>query len=165
MTIGPVSSSEPLAASVASARELIHTELSGAGRFWHVALLLVAGAMTVGIGSLWATESSLPMRTQVAFGTMVLMGLAWVVYATWALMTRRVLLGQHRVVAGRMAVTFTAAFVTGCIVVAVTTGHPAGYSASALGAVMLGGAVWLLVRARRDVARLRARKMELEGGD
>ena len=158
----PVSANPPLAASVASARALMHAELSSAARFWHVALLLVASAMTVVIGSLWVTETFLPIRTQVAFGTMVLIGFAWVVYATWVLRTRRVLLGRQRVVAGWMAVTFSGAFVAGCLVVAATTGHPAGYPAAGVGGVLLGSGVWLLVRARRAVARLTARKAAVE---
>jgi hypothetical protein len=46
--------------------------------------------------------------------------------------------------------------------VAATTGHPAGYAAAGLGVVMLGVAAWLLARARREVARLVARREELQ---
>jgi hypothetical protein len=146
----------------ASAHALIDVELSAAARVGHVALLLGSSAMTVVIGSLWATEPSLPLRTHLAFGVMTLMGVAWVAYATWVLTTRRVLLGRHRVVAGRMAVTFTSVFVLGCLLVAATTGHPAGYAAAGLGVVMLSGAVLALGRARREVARLAARREEIE---
>ena len=37
----------------------------------------------------------------------------------------RIVKRRHRVVAGRMAVTFTSVLVVGCLLVAVTTGHPA----------------------------------------
>ena len=162
MTAENLTRNLPSAPSASSARALMHGELSTLARFGHVALLLVAAAMTLAVGSLWATEPSLPVRTHVAFAAIVLIGSAWVVYATWTLSSRRPLLGRHRVVAGRMAVTFTSVFVIGCVLTAMTTGHPAGYAAAGLGGLMLAVAVWLLVRARREVARLTARRAEIE---
>lgn len=162
MTAEHLSRNLPPAASVASAHALVDAELSTTARFGHGALLLFATAMTIAIGSLWATEPSLPLRTHVAFGVMVLIGLSWAAYATWVLTTRRVLLGRHRVVAGRMAVTFTSTFIAGSLLVAVTTGHPAGYAAAGLGAGMLAVAAWLLVRARRQMVRLVARRAEIQ---
>jgi hypothetical protein len=151
-----------LDASAASAHALLNAELSTAARLGHVALLLGGAGMAIAIGSLWATEPSLPLRTHLAFGAMTLIGVAWAVYATWVLTTRRVLLGRHRVVAGRMAVTFAGVLVAGSLLVAATTGHPAGYAAAGPGVVMLGVAAWLLARARREVVRLTARRTELE---
>lgn len=150
------------AASSARAHALINKELSTAARVGHVALLLGAAAMSAAVGSLWATEPALPLRTQLAFGVMTLIGVAWVTYAAWVLTTRRVLLGRHRVIAGRMAVTFTGVFVLGGLAAAVTSGHPAGYAAAASGAVMQAVAVFQLVRAQREVARLTARRAEIE---
>jgi hypothetical protein len=161
MTVENLSRNLPPAASPASAHALVDAELSTAARAGHGALLLFAAAMTIVIGSLWMTEPSLPLRTHLAFGVMMLIGLSWVAYATWVLTTRRVLLGRHRVIAGRMAVTFASTFVVGSLLVAATTGHPAGYAAAALGAVMLAVAASLLVRARRQVARLAARRAEI----
>jgi hypothetical protein len=162
MTTDNLSRNLSPAASAASAHALINAELSTASRLGHVALLLVGAAMAIAIGSLWVTEPSLPRRTHVAFGAMTLIGLAWAAYATWVLTTRRVLLGRHRVVAGRMAVTFTSVFVIGCLLVAATTGHTAGYAAAGLGTLMVGVAAGLLARARREVARLTAKREELE---
>jgi hypothetical protein len=162
MTADNLSRNLPRAASAASAHALIHAELSTAARLGHIALLLVGAATAIVIGSLWTTEPSLPPRTQLAFGAMTLIGVAWAVYATWVLTTRRVLLGRHRVVAAWMAVTFTGVLVVGALAVAATTGHPAGYAAAGLGVVMLGVAAWLLARARREVARLVARREELQ---
>lgn len=162
MTVDNLSRSLPTAASAASAHALLSAELSTVARVGHVALLLVGAAMAVAVGSLWATEPSLPLRTHVAFGAMTLIGLAWAAYATWVLTTRRVLLGRHRVVAGWMAVTFTSVFAVSALFVAAATGHTAGYGAAGLGGMMLGAAAWLLLRARRQVARLTARRAELE---
>lgn len=162
MTAEHLSRNLPPAASVVPVHALVDAELSTAARFGHGALLLSAAAGTVVIGSLWVTEPSLPARTHVAFGVMVLMGLSWAAYATWVLATRRVLLGRHRVIAGRMAVTFTSTFVAGSLLVAATTGHPAGYAAASLGVGMLAAAAWLLVRARRQVVRLAARRAEIQ---
>ncbi|MCC7044856.1 MAG: hypothetical protein IT183_13410 [Acidobacteria bacterium] len=162
MTADNLTRNLPGAASAASAHALMHAELSTAARLGHVVLLLVGAVTAIAVGSLWATEPSLPPRTHLAFGALTLIGVAWAVYATWVLTTRRVLLGRHRVVAGRMAVTFTGALVAGSLLVATTTGHPAGYAAAGLGVVMLGVATWLLVRARREVARLAARREEIE---
>ena len=150
------------AASSAAAHALMNRELSTAARVGHVTLLLVAASMSVAIGSLWATEPFLPLRTHLAFGVMTLIGVAWVAYAAWVLTSRRVLLGRHRVIAGRMAVTFTGVFVLGGLAVAVMTGDPAGYAAAVSGGAMQAVAVFLLVRAQRDVARLIARRAELE---
>ncbi len=61
-----------------------------------------------------------------------------------------------------MAVTFTSTFVAGSLLVAATTGHPAGYAAASLGVGMLAAAAWLLVRARRQVVRLAARRAEIQ---
>ena len=78
-------------------------------RLGYVALLLAALTMTGVVGTLWATEPSLPLRVHVAFGVMVAIGSSWVVFALWVLTHRRILLARHQIVAGRMAVTFTSA--------------------------------------------------------
>lgn len=151
----------PPAASTAAVHALLKGELSTPARAGHVALLLASAAATSVVGALWMTEPSLPLRTHVAFGVMVVIGLSWATYATWVLSTRRVLLGRHRVIAGRMAVAFTGCFVAGSILVAAMTGHPAGYASAGLGVGMLVAAAWLLARARRQVARLMERREEI----
>jgi hypothetical protein len=150
------------AASAAADRALMAARLSTGARVGHVALLLVSLAMATAIGSLWATEPLLPARTHVAFGVMVAIGLSWAVYATWVLTTRRVLLGRHRLVAARMSVAFSSVFVLGCLLLAVATGHRAGYVAGGSGVVLLAVAVAMLVRARREVTRLDARRRTIE---
>jgi hypothetical protein len=140
--------------SVAAMQDRMAAQLSRRARLGHVLLLLAATAMTGTIGSLWITEPAIPRRTHLAFAVMVLIGVSWAVYAVWVLTRRRVLLGQHRVVAGRMAVTFCAIFTVGCAVVALSgAGRPA-WAASAVGAVMLLISTALLAQARRAVADL-----------
>jgi hypothetical protein len=148
--------------STAHLSRLLDTELSRRSRLGHVGLLLVSTAMTVVVVSLWVTEPALPVRTQVAFGAMTVIGLAWMVFAGWVLTTRRVLLGRDSVVAGHLAVTFTAVFVAGALLVGYSTGGKAPFAAAATGAGLLGVAIALLVRARRRVAGLTARRDALE---
>ena len=148
--------------STAHLHRLLDTELSRPSRLGHVALLLVSMAMTVVVMSLWLTEPALPARTRVAFGAMTVIGLSWMVFAGWVLTTRRVLLGRDSVVAGRLAVTFTAVFVAGALLVGYSAGGKAPFAAAGIGVGLLGVAIALLVRARRRVARLTARRDALE---
>ena len=141
---------------------LLDTELSRSSRLGYVALLLVSMAMTVVVVSLWLTEPALPVRTRVAFGAMTVIGLSWMVFAGWVLTTRRVLLGRDSVVAGGLAVTFTAVFVAGALLVGYAAGGKAPLAAAAIGVGLLGVAIALLVRARRRVAGLTARRDALE---
>lgn len=143
-------------------RALADAELSVPARFAHVALLLVSSAFAVSLGALWATEPSLPTRTHAAFGVLLAIAGSWSVYSAWVLTQRRVLLAQHRVVAGRMAVTFTATFALGAAFIGVSTGRPAALAAAGLGVVMFAVALVLLSRARRRFAVLAARRTALE---
>jgi hypothetical protein len=73
-----------------------------------VTALLGGLIMATVIGLLWATEPALPPRTQIAFGMIVGIGLAWAVYGVWALARRTPLFALDRVVAGWLALTATA---------------------------------------------------------
>ena len=137
-------------------------ELSLPARVAHIALLLVSLLIATGIVSLWLTEPSLPMRTQVAFGAMTVIGVSWAILAARVLTQRRVLYARHRVIAGRMAVTFTGAFVVAALAIAWTLKSPAGYVAAGMGAAMLVVAVLLMVRSQRALAQLIERCQALE---
>ncbi len=63
--------------------------------------------MTVVVSALLVTEPSLPLRASIALGVLAVIGASWVAFALWVLTHRRILLGRHRVVAGRMAVGFS----------------------------------------------------------
>ena len=143
-------------------RRLLDKELSRPSRIGYVTLLVASLTMTVVVASLWLTEPVLPMRAGVAFGLLTVIGLSWTTFAGWVLTTRRVLSGQDSVVAGRLAVTFTATFVLGALAVGYAGGGTAPYAAAAMGLGLLAGAIALLVRAQRRVARLTARRESLE---
>ena len=153
--------------SAAALQRLLDTELSLPSRLGYVALLLVALTMTGVITALWATEPALPLRTHVGFALMVAIGLSWIIFAVWVLTHRRILFARHQIVAGRMAVTFTTVFLLGTLVVGYSTGRPEAYKATAVGVLLLGVAVVVLVRAERAFARLVSRRdtlaRELEG--
>ena len=150
------------AGSAAALKQLVDAELSMPSRLGYVALLLAALTMTGVIAALWATEPTLPLRVQIAFGLMVGIGASWVGFAVWVLTTRRILLARHRIIAGRMAVTFTSLFVLGALGLGITTGRPEPYKAAAVGVVMLGAAVWTLIHAHRSFTRLTERRNLLE---
>jgi hypothetical protein len=143
-------------------RRLADAELSLPPRLGYVALLLLALSMTALVTALWVTEPALPARVQVAFATMILIGISWVTFASWVLTHRRTLLARHGVVAGWMAVVFTSVFLFGALGVGVTMGGSAPYAAAAMGGVLLAGAIAMLVRARREFARLTERRDALQ---
>lgn len=152
-------SSIPLDAQL---QRLTERALSTRSRYGHVALLLVALMMCVVLGALLATEPALIARTQAALAVMLGIGAGWVAYALWVLRHRRPLFGSHRIVAGRMAVAFTALFLAGAVAMTFTTGGAVFYWAAVAGAGMLALAIAILIQAHRHVARLQARRRELE---
>lgn len=143
-------------------QRLTRQVLSPRSRYGHVALLLAALIMCTLIAALLVTETGLPGRTQAALAAMLGIGACWAGYAVWVLAYRRTLLANHRVVAGWMAVGFTAMFFAGASGLAWMTGIAAFLTAAGMGTVMLAAAIVLLVRARRHVDRLRAQRRELE---
>jgi len=162
MAHGSLEDSSRLIVPLERLRALADAELSVPARLAHVALLLVSSAFTVALGSLWATEPSLPTRTHAAFGVLLVIGVSWSIYAIWVLTQRRVLLARQRVIAGRMAVTFSATFTLGAALVGVSTGRSAGFAAAVLGVVMFIVVFALLARARRRFDALAARRAMLE---
>lgn len=143
-------------------RELTERTLSPAGRYAHVLLLLAAIAMGIVVLALLLTEPSLPLRTQAAFGAMVVIAACWVGYSLWVLFHRRPLLHAHRVVAGTLATVFSGVFASVTLIAAVVTGAAAAWLAGGLGVVMLVIALGLLVHARRRRLVLLARRDELQ---
>ena len=143
-------------------RRLTEVELSTAARTAYVCLLLAASAMTAIVAALLLTEPSLPLRTSLALGVLAVIGVSWAGFAGWVLTRTRVLLGHHRVVAGRMAVTFSSVFCAGALAVGYATGSRSAGAAAALALIMVLVATALLIRARRGVERLSKRRDELE---
>jgi hypothetical protein len=148
--------------STAALHRLVDSELALPPRLAYVALLLAASMMTAIVAALWGTEIGLPLRTRIAFGVMVTIGVSWISFAVWALQHRRPLFASHAIVAGRIAVTSTTLFVLGALAVAGTAGGIAPLAAAASGVPMVGAAAWLLRRAHRTSARLIERRATLE---
>ncbi len=144
-------------------RVRVGEELSVASRVGHTALLLASLGIATTSGALLATEEGLPMRTTIAFALVTTIGCAWAVYATWVLMRRRVLYARHRVIAGRMAVTFSALFAAGSAALW-WSGAVAGawWGATAVGVLMLAVAIVMLRQAHRRVDALLRRREALE---
>lgn len=149
--------------SLAEVRRLSGRVLSMKARLGHVALLLLASAMTTVIGSLWLTEPSLPLRTQLAFGALCLIGVAWAALAIWVLRARRPLYARDRVIAGAMAVTFTSLFLAGAVAAVIMVNNAAAYAVLLTGIVLWGCAIQVLTSARRRFAELSKRRAELQG--
>jgi hypothetical protein len=143
-------------------RQLTALELSLASRLRYVALLLGASTMSAIAIALLVTEPKLPVRTSVALGVMALIGVSWIVFAAWVLTRKRVLLGSHRIIAGRLAVVFSTVFVIGALSVGLTTSQASPLAAAAMGAVMLSVAVTMLARAKRQFVQLSKRRDELQ---
>ena len=152
----------PPSALVHELRRITEAQLSRPARFGYVALLLAASTMTAVVTALLITEPSLPLRTSVALGVLAVIGSSWAGFSAWVLTRRRILLGRHRVVAGRLAVTFSSVFCAGALVVGYASSSRSAIAAAALGGLMLLISTALLIRARRDVGRLSQRRVELE---
>ena len=143
-------------------RQLTALELSLPSRLRYVALLLAASAMSAIVIALLVMEPRLPLRTSIALGVMAVIGVSWMIFAAWVLTRKRVLLGRHRIVGGRLAVAFSTVFVIGAVAVGWTTSNASPYAAAAMGAVMLSVAVTMLARAKRQYAQLSKRRDELQ---
>ncbi len=151
-------------------RESLAGELSTRSRLLYTLLLLVDLAMAAAVGSLWLTEPSLPARTHIAFGLLLVFALTWCGFLLWTLTRRKVLLARHRVLAGRLAVLFCALFTFGALALGLTQPdrRATGLSAAGMGGFLLLVAVVLLIAAQRRYRELTARRRhlerELEGG-
>ena len=141
---------------------LARVELSLGARVGHVLLGLAASTLTIVIASLWLTEPDLPARTSVAFAVLAAIGLGWTIFSVWVLTARRVMFAHQRVVAGRLAVAFTAVFAAGCVILGLTTATEAAWPAAAMGSVLLAGAVAIWRRAETSRDALLARRDWLE---
>ena len=138
-------------------------ELSLPARLGYVGVLLASLTMTGVITTLWLTEPGLPMRTSVAFGVLVMIGLGWVMVTGLALTRRRPLYARDRVLATGMAVTATAIGGGGTAALAVMrAGVPGGLVAATATVAATAVALVLHVRARRRRRALLARRSELE---
>ena len=156
----PIDSPRP---SVADIQRLAAANLSLPSRMGHTLLLVMSLMMATAVGSLWATEPSLPRRTHVAFGFIVSTALAWAMFSAWVLARRRVLFGADRVLAARLGVTFSAVGAAGMAALGYwgEVGR-GGYLGALVQTALCGVAMALLVRAQRRVKAISRRRRQIE---
>ena len=150
--------------TIQEAKRYLQSEASLTRRMIYAALLLLDVGMLVLLTALWSTEPTLPLRTHVAFGSMVTVAVAWSVFFGWVLLRRRPLLALDRVVAGRLALGATTLFLLGGMAIAALRGHWPGMLLVALvGGMFVAAAAVVLVRAVRTRRLLERRREELLG--
>ncbi|PRY41718.1 transmembrane transport protein [Umezawaea tangerina] len=143
--------------------KLVRT-LSLPRRIGHALVGLAGLTAAATITQLWATEPTpLPARTQIAFATLITIGLAWTAFATYTLI-RRPLFALDRVIAATLALTFTTLLTTGTTLLALTRANPTAALISATtGLTLITTATLMLLRARTYRTALLTRKHDLEG--
>lgn len=135
-------------------------EVSLRSRMRYVAVGLAGGCAAVLIAVLWATEPQpLPSPTQAAFAALIAVGLAWAVFAGWALTRRRPLFARDRVLGARLALAVTTVTAIAGTALAAARGTATEALGTALvGIVLITVAGLLLARERshhRELLRLR----------
>ena len=151
--------------TVEQVQAMARRELSMPTRIGYL-LLLMLTLMGAGlISTLWITEPEpLPLRTQVAFGLLVTINLAWSALFSWVLTQRKVLFAIHNVIAGWMAVAFCSVFLlAGLAIGLMRMNTTALILVGVVGSVQLFAAIILLKRSRRRRRELLARRDELTG--
>jgi hypothetical protein len=148
---------------VADIQRMAAAELSPASRVGHTLLLAASLTVATGVGSLWATEPVLPVRTHLAFGVIVGMAMTWAAFAAWVLTRRRVLLGADRVLSATIGLIFSALATAGMLAVGSWggVGRPA-YLGALMNAGLCACATALLIRARRRLEMLSRNRRDVE---
>lgn len=146
----------------AALAELTEQTLSRGERAGHLAMTLFAGAMTLMMIALITTEPNVPTRTMIAFWVLLAIAASWVAYGLRVLSRRRPLLANREVVAGRMALFFSALFTAGTMAVGWVNAGIAITPVTSLGATMTAVAVGNLARAMWRRSRLQALRERLE---
>jgi len=146
-------------------RRMLRAELSFRTRAAYLAALLLTTTFAIALLSLWLTEPRLPARTHVAFALLVMINIGWSAFCAWALAQRKVLYARQGVIAGRIAVLWSAVFVVGAVAAGYASGRAgAGLLAALLGMLLLGAAVLMLRRVTVRHQQLLLLKQSLEDG-
>ena len=144
-------------------RRMLRAELSFRTRAMYLTGLLLTTTFAVALLSLWLTEPRLPARTHVAFALLVIINISWSTLCGWALAQKKVLYARQGVIAGRLAVLWSAMFVVGALAAGYASGHTgAGFLAALMGTVLLGGGLVVLRGATRRHHQLLQLKQSLE---
>lgn len=148
--------------SVQQVQLYVREEASVKRRMIYTLLLLFDAGVVLMLVALWSTEPALPVRTHVAFGAMLVAGLAWLGFFGWVLSRRRPLFALDMVVAGRLALTFTTLFLLGGVAIALQRSHWLGLlTVVIVGGMFVAAAAATLVRATRTRRSLLRRREEL----
>jgi hypothetical protein len=157
------------AISADNIRHILRAELSFKVRIAYVIGLLGTATFSIALSSLWWTEPGLPLRTHLAFGVLLAINLGWSAFCLWALTRTKVLYARQGVVAGRLAVLWSAVFVAGAIAVGVSTGNLQGGALAALSGSGFLLCAWMVLRRatlkHQQLLRLRDQLAQLAGLD
>lgn len=139
---------------------LLAAEVSLRSRMGHLAVGLAGGCVAALIAVLWATEPDpLPARTRAAFAGLIVIGLAWAVFAGWVLSRRRPLFARDKVLGAWLALMATAASgVAGTALAAARASTSMALTTALVGLSLIAAAATLLARAqsrRRELLHLR----------
>ena len=148
----------------AALAQLTEQTLSRGERAGHLALTLFAGIMGLVLIGLITTEPNLPLRTMIAIWVLAAIAVSWVAYGLRVLSRRRPLLANREVIAGRMALLFSALFTAGTMAVGWVNAGVLIPPVTWLGATMTAVAVANLARAMWRRSRLQRLRVELEKG-
>lgn len=148
--------------SIEQAQRYVRDEASMKRRILYALLLFFDAGMVVLITALWTTESSLPLRTHLAFAGMLAIGLVWLALFGWVLTRHRPLFALDRVIAGRLGLAFTSLFlVWGWIITSQRGGWSAVLTVTLVGGTLVAVAAAVLARATRTRGALLHRRDEL----
>jgi hypothetical protein len=142
--------------------ERLSGRLSLGRRIATIAAMLGGLGMAIVVGLLWATEPGLQPRTQVAFGGIIVVGLAWAGYGAWVLTRRLPLFALDRVVAAWMGLAACGLAAVPVAMVAISRQRMETVALTTV-AVLLALATVNLTRARANRAALLRRRRELGG--
>ncbi len=146
----------------AALAQLTEQTLSRGERAGHLALTLFAGTMGLVLIGLITTEPDMPLRTIIAIWALIAIAASWVAYGLRVLSRKRPLLANREVVAGRMALLFSAVFTAGTMAVGWVNAGIFVTPATWLGTTMTAVAVGNLARAMWRRSRLKALRERLE---
>jgi hypothetical protein len=141
---------------------LVRGELSSGRRWFYRGVLVAASTGLAVILSLWTTEPRpLPLRLQVAFAGLSLIGASWVCVLSWILSRRYCPTALDRIATGWVATGACTLFLVMAVGIADMRNRVGEAKwAAILGLFMLSIAVGILGRAYRERSRLRKRLAE-----
>jgi hypothetical protein len=158
-----MNASQSYGLTVEQVQEMVRRELSTPKRVGYALLGMLTLTAAGLIGTLWWTEPEpLPLRTQVAFGLLMAINVAWSVFCGWVVTRRKVLFAVHSVIAGWMAVAFCSLFLLmGLAIVLARANSAAVITVGVLGFAQLLVATLVLRNAQWRRSALLARRDEL----